>query len=430
MVFKKSLKINKSLLGKGGVFLTANILNAIIPFLLLPILTRVLTPADYGIVAMFAIFLAFTNTLVGLSVHGAINVQYFKLESTRFAQYLTGCLALLISSEVIVFLFILLFGSYLESFVGIPYEWMLVGVIASFFQFLITIRLAVWVVMGNAFHYGIFQISNTSLNTIASLILILMVGLTWTGRLLGQVLAIILFGAIGLYLLWKGGLIKKTAYLKIDMIDALKFGLPLIPHTLGAFVIYNVDRAILSNALGVASVGVYMVAIQLGQVMGLVVESYNKVYSPWLMKELTKEDINKKSVVLYSYLSMLFIIFLGLVWGGVARFLFPIIAGDKFQAASNLIFYTAIGFSLTGLYYIVTNYIFYTKQTKLLALVTFSCALINIPISYFLIHQYGLKGAGIGFVLIQLIFFLTTWILANRVYPMPWLYFLKGKKNA
>lgn len=430
VVFKGRLRINKSILGKGGVFLVANILNAMIPFLLLPILTRVLTPSDYGVVAMFAIFLAFTNTLVGLSVHGAINVQYFKMDTVRFSQYLTGCLLLLISSEIFVFLLVLLFGAYFEDLIGIPYKWMLIGVITSFFQFLITIRLATWVVLGNAFHYGVFQVSNTSLNTIISLALIFMLGLTWTGRLLGQVIAIVIFGVIAFVLLTKQGLVKKAIYWKIDMVDALKFGIPLIPHTIGAFVIYNVDRAILSNTLGVASVGIYMVAIQLGQVMGLVVESYNKVYSPWLMKELTNTDVNKEKIVMYSYFSMFIIVGFGVIWSIVARFLLPIVAGREFQEASSLIFYTSMGFSLTGLYYLVTNYIFYAKKTKLLAMITFFCALINIPLAYMFIHFYGLKGAGIGFVLIQLLFFLMTWMLAAKVHPMPWLYFLKGKENA
>lgn len=47
--------MSRKLFGNAAIYLGANILNAGIPFLLLPILTRVLTPADYGIVAMFSV---------------------------------------------------------------------------------------------------------------------------------------------------------------------------------------------------------------------------------------------------------------------------------------------------------------------------------------------------------------------------------------
>lgn len=44
------------LLRGASVYLTSNILNSAIPFLLLPILTRYLSTEEYGKIAMFQIF--------------------------------------------------------------------------------------------------------------------------------------------------------------------------------------------------------------------------------------------------------------------------------------------------------------------------------------------------------------------------------------
>ena len=41
------------LLRNSTIYLTSNILNALVPFLLLPVLTRYLTPDEYGQIAMF-----------------------------------------------------------------------------------------------------------------------------------------------------------------------------------------------------------------------------------------------------------------------------------------------------------------------------------------------------------------------------------------
>lgn len=422
--------ISKKAFNKGVVFLFSNVLNSAIPFLLLPILTRVLTPSDYGIVAMFTIFLSLTSAFVGLSVHGAINVQYFKLQSDKFSEYVTSCLMLLVVSAVSVFLIVYLLGGYFEGIVGLPHKWMLIAVVVSFFQFFISIRLTIWVVTGKAIQYGGFQVSQTLLNSCLSLFFVIVIGLAWEGRLLGQTLVIIAFGFLALYIIYKSGYLKYPEDPKTYIKDAVKFGLPLIPHTIGGFVIYSTDRVIISNLLDVAAVGVYMVGLQLGQAMGLISDSFNKVYAPWLMKNLSDENIDKNKVVANTYLSMLVLISGGLVWTFVAIYLLSYLVGDEFQGASKIIIYTSLGFSLTGLYYLVTNYIFYVQKTKYLAMITFFCGAINIPLTYVLVGCYGIAGAAMSFFIVQLIFFILTWILAAKLYPMPWFSFLKGKKYA
>lgn len=422
--------IRKKSFNKGAVFLFSNILNSAIPFLLLPILTRVLTPADYGIVAMFTIFLSLTSAFVGLSVHGAINVQYFKLGSDKFAEYVTSCLFLLLASALSVFVIVYLLGGYFEEIIGLPHKWMLFAVLVSFFQFFISIRLTIWVVTGSAVQYGGFQVSQTLINSILSLFLVIVAGLAWEGRLLGQTIAVVFFGLIALFLIYRSGYLKYPENAGFYIKDAMRFGFPLIPHTIGAFVIYSTDRVIISNLLDVAAVGVYMVGLQLGQAMGLISESFNKVYAPWLMKNLSDEDIDKNKVVKNTYISMLVLLFGGFLWAFVAIYLLPYLVGDSFQNASNIIIYTSLGFTLTGLYYLVTNYIFYVQKTKYLAIITFLCGVFNIPLTYFLVDSHGIAGAAISFFIVQLMFFLLTWILAAKLYPMPWFAFFKGEKNA
>lgn len=422
--------ISKKSFNRGAVFLFSNILNSAIPFLLLPVLTRVLTPADYGIVAMFTIFLSLTSAFVGLSVHGAINVQYFKLEADKFAEYVTSCLFLLLASALSVFVIVYLLGGYFEEVIGLPHKWMLLAVLVSFFQFFISIRLTIWVVTGSAVQYGGFQVSQTLVNSILSLFLVIVIGLAWEGRLLGQTIAVVFFGFIAFFLIYKSGHLKYPKNADFYIKDAMKFGVPLIPHTIGAFVIYSTDRVIISNLLDVAAVGIYMVGLQLGQAMGLISDSFNKVYAPWLMKNLSDENTDKNKVVVNTYISMLVLLFGGLVWAFIAIYLLPYLVGDSFQNASNIIIYTSLGFTLTGLYYLVTNYIFYVQKTKYLAMITLFCGLMNIPLTYLMVGSHGIAGAAISFFIVQLMFFILTWVLAAKLYPMPWFLFLKGKKNA
>ena len=79
---KKNNNNDEGLFLNTVIYLFSNVLNASIPLLLLPILTRYLSPSDYGVVAMFQMVLAVFGALAGLSVFGAANRQYYESKST------------------------------------------------------------------------------------------------------------------------------------------------------------------------------------------------------------------------------------------------------------------------------------------------------------------------------------------------------------
>ena len=70
--------INVGLFKTASVYTISNILNALIPFFLIPVLTRYLTPVDYGITSMMQVMIGFLTPFVGLNLHGAIAVKYYK----------------------------------------------------------------------------------------------------------------------------------------------------------------------------------------------------------------------------------------------------------------------------------------------------------------------------------------------------------------
>ena len=94
--------------------------------------------------------------------------------------------------------------------------------------------------------------------------------------------------------------------------------------------------------------------------------------------------------------------------------------GEKFISAGQFIIWITLGGAFQGMYYMVTNYIFYVQKTHLLAWVTFLTAFINLISSYFLISWNGSIGAAQGTMIAFLLSFLLTWFLSAKVYKMPW----------
>lgn len=84
-----------------GIYLFSSFLNGIIPFLILPVLTRFLSPSDYGIVAMFSVLITFLAPFTGLSVHGAVYRKYFDLDEKEIAVYIGNVCFVLLTSSLI-----------------------------------------------------------------------------------------------------------------------------------------------------------------------------------------------------------------------------------------------------------------------------------------------------------------------------------------
>src|SRR5690606_17991832 len=82
------------------IYLFSNILNALVPFALLPILTRYLTPAEYGEVAMFQTWIAALAACTGLSVQGAAERKFYDIGLTEqeLRCFIGACLQVLLLS--------------------------------------------------------------------------------------------------------------------------------------------------------------------------------------------------------------------------------------------------------------------------------------------------------------------------------------------
>lgn len=411
---------SKGLMRSASIYTGSNILTSAIPFLLLPILTRVLTPADYGIVAMFGIMVSIFAAFTGLGAQGAVEVRYFEQERIDFPSYVAGCLLILLVSTLLVLLCTYLFNGVLESFSSVPGNWLLVAVLVAAMQFIVLLRLSLWQVSKQAWKYGAMQIGQSALNAGLSLWFVLVVGLAWQGRTWGIAIASGIVLSIAATSLWLDGWIRWS--ISLDYIkNALRFGVPLIPHALGGLLIAAVDRILVTNLLDVSQTGIYTVAMQIGMMLSLLTGAFNKAYAPWLFEHLkSRDDSQKIQIVRNTYLYFILLWIIAFSLGYLAPAILSVLVGEAFRAGAGVVAYVAAGFAFGGMYFMVTNYVFLAGATARLAFITLASGLANVVATYFLISEYALAGAGYGFVISQAILFLGTWYLANKVYPMPW----------
>jgi O-antigen/teichoic acid export membrane protein len=414
-------KLSGSVLLKSSFIYTGTrVINSAIPFLMMPILTRYLNPTDYGIVTMFQVLVGIIGPFTGLSINGAINRQYYERDKINFPRYVANSFYLLLLSTFIVGLFFMIFAPQISSFSAFPEEWLWAVLLVSFCHFIIAVVLLQWQVQVKPLYFGIFQITNTILNVSLSLWFVVLLGFDWQGRIQGQVLTAVIFALIALYVLWKNGWLAKGLS-KQYMMHGIKFGVPLIPHSLGSFLITMTDRFFITNMVGIAETGLYAVGYQFGNIIGIIQDSFNKAWVPWLYERLKKDDDNEKiRIVKITYIYFVAILLLAIVFSLMAPWFLTFFVGDKFTESGKYIFWIAIGYAFNGMYKMVTNYIFYAEKTSYLAWVTFLTALLNVVFTYLFIKINGPIGAAQGTALAFFISFVLTWLLSQKVYKMPW----------
>ncbi|GIU70249.1 MAG: hypothetical protein KatS3mg002_1485 [Candidatus Woesearchaeota archaeon] len=366
-MIKRVLK--SSLFKASGTYTLFSIFNSAIPFFLIPILTRYLSPEEYGIVAMFSLLLSIIGLFTGLSVYGAINRVYFE-NDINFKEYVANCIYILVFSSLLTFIIVYVIRNYLSHLTNIPESWVLISVLISFFQILILSNLAIYQATLNAKKYGYIQLGQGLLNATLTIIFIVFLKMKWEGRLLAQVLSIFIFGIFSFFVIaklwseWK----LNIKYIK----HALKFGIPLIPHTIGGMLMVMTDRFIINNMIGTKEVGIYTAGLQIGMIIGLLADSFNKAWAPWLINKLNENTYETKiKIVKFTYLYFGAIIVLALVIGFSAPFIVKIMFGKNYYDAKEIIIWISLGNAFDGMYFMVVNYIFYVYKTHILAWVTF-----------------------------------------------------------
>jgi len=409
-----------------GVYMGASILNALIPFFMMPILTRYLTPVDYGVISMFSVAVSFVAPFTGLSVHGAIYRQYFELSREEIKIYVANSLFVLLFSSFFVWVMFVGFSEELALFIGIPVNWLGVVIVVSLMNFISQVYLAILQVETKAFSFGLFQVSRSLLNLILSIAFVVVLSLSWRGRLLGILLSAIASGLMALWLLYRFDWITfkfNIQYIK----NALNFGVPMIPTALKNTVMAIVDKLFITNMVDIGATGLYSVGFQLSMAISILSSSFNSAYVPWLFKKLKyhDKDINKK-IVKMTYIYFFSILLIALSWSFIANKILVLFLGTEFHGASSYIVWLSMGFAFSGMHSMVVNYIYFSQKTARYGVLSIVSVFVNVSLNYLLISRNGPIGAAQATCITYLVTFLMTWALSSKVHRMPWLYFLKG----
>lgn len=401
------------------IYFALNIASACVPFFLLPVMIIFLTPEDLGRLAVFQSYLIFFTVFSGMSAHLYFSRVFFDSKSDfELSKVISSALlTVLIIFSLILFISLLykiFFNPLLLSENGLILALMISTCVA-----VIQIKLAEYQVKGLIKKYAFLQGSFALLNIIFSYFLIVNL-LKVEARFLGYFISAFIILIYCLYDYY-----RDDRYVRVfipDVKNLLLFGVPLIPHLLGLFLLNGVDKYIVSNLSGDKSAGIFLLALQISLVVTMVFEAVNKVYMPSLFKklQLNCSKVNRK-LVLETYFIFATVITTALIVGYFSHYILKIILPVQYLDSADLVPWLILGQTFSGLYYIFSNYIYFSKRTKFLSFASLISGFLYSILIYVTILKFGFSYIGPAFVLAMFCRFIIAWYISNYVHPMPWL---------
>lgn len=398
-------------------------LNSSIPFLTMPIMTRYLSPEQYGSLSIYGVYTMIVAALIGFSTLTAFIKIYFDKYYDN-TSYLSIIIFISLTSALLASCCVYFFDQSISEIYGIPIWWLYVGIATVFFDNIISTQTILFRMTEKVFYFGIFEFSRLVLRALLALCLVVFFDYDETGVIISAIFSSFVFFIFTLYLLIRSKAISvdiNREYLK----HALSFGIPLMPHVIFGALSTTIDKISIAYLLSKEEVGLYAVGFAIGAIIKAVEGAIYMAYQPWFFKEISSKNCCNNRIVKSSYLIVLLLLIISFALSLLTYNFFEYYIGKDFKGAINIIPWVAFAFAINGMYTMVNQVILYKEKTHVISIVTILSVFIGLILNYILIKENGVVGAAQALALMMLIRVVIMWIYSNSLYPMGWFDFLR-----
>ena len=395
-----------------------NVGTKIIAFIMLPIYTNFLPPAEYGVLDIVDKWTSMLTFLIIFGTDSALSFYYFdtkkeekKLEYVQNVMYfrlfvvtLLALIVLIAGSKVSE----LLFGS--SSYVRLLY-------IAMGVLFFDTIIVVILMVLRFDFHTKkvvIYTVGKMLLVALFSFIFLAYVIRAPEGVLFGRIISsIIIF-----LLLLPIGIKYLKPNVSIDKLkEILKYGAPLVPASLSFWVIANASVFFLQAFHSTEEVGIYGAATRLATVITLLTSGVQMAWRPYSMSLKDKKD----SPILFSkiYLGLLLLGVLGIMCIATVMPIVIKILGEGYESSFQYVALISAASFLNFYYLVISVGLFFTKKTTVISVTFIIVAVINTILNLVLIPVFSIWGAVAAYLIAYMIAVFFIFKKSQQAYYVP-----------
>ena len=387
-----------------------------VPFFTMPILTRYLSPEQYGLIAIYVVYTAIIGSLVGVSTLTAFTKIYYD-EKYENRSYLSISILVSLLSALILFILVYVSGDYIADLYSIQLWWLYVGVILVFFENIISVQTLLYRMKSKVFKFGLFQLCRVMLRAGITIYLVVAMDFEENGPIISGIITASIFMVISIYVLYTNRSLSLHPNLEYAK-HALRFGIPLTPHVLFGALSTTIDKIVIAIMLTKEELGIYAVGFAIGGLIKSLEGAVYIAYQPWFFQEISSDKCDNKKIRNSSYLILIGLLLSSLTVILISNIFLQYYVGERFLKAVEIIPWIAIAFAINGIFTMANQVVMYKEKTGVISLITFSSVLLGVFLNYILIGTNGLVGAAQAILLLMSIRALTMWIYSNRLYPL------------
>lgn len=411
----------RSIITGSSAYTAAYALTQATGFFLIPIYTRYLTPADYGIISVLGVIVTIGSAVLAMGVY-APQVRFYhdlRDDAEGAGELLFAINVLVIGVGGAVCLLLTGFGEPLfeflirdEAVLFVPFVVISIGN-----AFLGTVNQLVpsYLVATKQFVAGAaLQVARFVITV--SLIILFVVGRregalgSIKGVLFGHVVALVAF--YWMYARHFRLRLRRSWFRKV-----LGMGLPVMVHGTAVAAMVSVDKLILKAYLPLSSVGLYNLGHKFGLVMSVIVLSVNRSWMPNYYELMEEEGLDRSAEVRRFFTAWLAIIgTLCIAGAAVSRDLVRLATGEPYHSAWVVVPVILLAYFFQGVYFQMSAPLFYYKKTMSLPFMTVGAALLNIALNVILIPRMGIMGSATASVLSFAALALVAFMVSRRFY--------------
>lgn len=390
----------------------------------MPVYTRFLTAADYGITGTTAAVIAVLTLIMPLGLHGSISRFWFSGKDRNTSRAEAGTIVImLIAGAAVISVALDRLGAplFLRLFEGIPFDpYLRLGIWIAFFNVISYLPLIFFQVNEKPVHYVVFSAGSSIVAIALTLWFVVVERGGARGYLFAQFLGGVLVAIPSLCV------VARYIRLSFDRAvarTALLFAIPLVPHALATWVLDLSDRAILARYVSLADIGIYSVGYQVGAATSLAVTAISNAWTPMFFKTLSEEGAAAHSRIsrMATYYAIA-VCFGGLGLAILAKPILALMVSASFQEARTIAPWVAAGCVLNGLYIVPANFLFWASKTRVVPMITIAAGTFNVLLNILLVPRLGIVAAAIATLVSYGLMLVFAWFAAQRVYRFPYEY--------
>lgn len=411
----------KSIFKHSAIYGVGNIASKIIGFLMIPLYTRYLTTADYGVVELLDITVAIASELLAMGfAYAVIRFYYdYKNEEEKNQVISTALIFNLSCALVSVILLInLADGLSLLIFGKARYSTFLqIIFITMFFEICLVVPFAYLRAIKASVYYTALMLTRLIIGLSWNIYFVVILKKGVAGILFsGLITGIISFLFIVPLVFYKTGFHFSVKKLK----GMLHFGLPLVPDGLAMFILNFVDRYFLRYFSTLSYVGLYSLGHKFGIMLNfLITLSFLQIWTASIFSIANRKDAKELYARIATYFGYV-IIFAGLALSVLIKEILMVMAAPSFLEARKVVPLIVIGYVFMGVKYIFDVGFYLQKKTKYIPVISWTTASITIILNGLLISKYAMIGAGMSKALSFLFLTSLTYYISKRVYFVPY----------